>query len=83
MNDATVREFLKRKLDDIARNVKIRYQDIEGFERSIDDKVNEIHLLRVHYTSLLNSAIAYGLTEAKMKEDGWATLEQEEVEEDE
>ena len=78
MNDGTVREFLRRKLDDIARDVKIRYQDIEGFNRQIDDKYKEIHLLKVHYTSLMNTALAYGLTEEQMREDGYATLEDDE-----
>ena len=50
-------------------------QDIEGLERQIADKHDEIHLLKVHYTSLLNTALAYGLTEEEMKEAGYATLE--------
>ena len=75
MNDATVKHFLRRKLDTIARDIKIYNQDIEGLERRIADKHDEIHLLKVHYTSLLNTALAYGLTEEEMGEAGYATLE--------
>ena len=78
MNDATVREFLKRKLDGIARDVKIIYQDIEGCNRSIDDKLEKIYLLKIHYTSLVNTALAYDLTEEQMKDAGYEIIEPEE-----
>ena len=79
MNDATVREFLKRKLDGIARDVKIRYQDIEGYNKSIDDKLQEIHLLKIHYTSLLNTALAYDLTEEQIKDAGYEIIEHDDT----
>ena len=77
MNDATIREFLKNKLDTLARDVKIANQDIRGLENAIDDKHNKILLLKIHYTSLLNTALAYGLTEEQIKESGYDTLEPE------
>ena len=77
MNDATIAHHLRLKLDAIARDVKLLTQDIRGLERAISDKHDRIRLKRVEYTSFLNTALAYGVTEEKMREDVYETLEQE------
>ena len=75
MNDATIRDYLRNKLDGIARDVRMYLQDIKGLENMIQDKHDKIALLKVHYTSLLHTMLAYGYDEDQMKEDGYATLE--------
>ena len=79
MNDATVRNHLRKKLDSIARDVKMYFQDIDGLHRTIEDKLDRIRLLKVEYTSFLNTALAYGLTEEQMENDGYAMLEDDDV----
>lgn len=61
MNDATIRYYLEQELKRLTINISVRQQDIKGFERQIDDKLKEIANLKVHYTSLLNTALAYGM----------------------
>ena len=75
MNDETIAHHLRLKLDSIARDVKMYYQDIDGLHRTIEDKLDRIRLLKVEYTSFLNTALAYGLTEEQMENDGYAMLE--------
>ena len=79
MNDTTVMHHLRKKLDSLARDVKMEYQDIESLTRTIEDKLDRIRLLKVEYTSFMNTAMAYGLSEEKMKDDGYATLEDDDV----
>ena len=79
MNDTTVMHHLRKKLDSLARDVKMEYQDIESLTRTIEDKLDRIRLLKVEYTSFMNTALAYGLSEEKMKDDGYATLEDDDV----
>ena len=75
MNDATIRQYLRSKIDRIARDVMIYYQDIKGLERQIQDKHDKIALLKVHYTSLINTMLAYGGSEEQMRDEGWVTIE--------
>ena len=79
MNDTTVMHHLRKKLDSLARDVKMEYQDIESLTRTIEDKLDRIRLLKVEYTSFMNTALVYGLSEEKMKDDGYATLEDDDV----
>ena len=61
MNDGNIRYYLEKELKNLAIKISIRNQDIRSWEKSIDDHLKEIANLKVHYTSLLNTALAYGL----------------------
>ena len=67
MNDSNIRYYLEQELKRLTMNISIRNQDIRGFERQIDDKLKEIANLKVHYTSLLNTALAYGLDQEEFE----------------
>ena len=60
MNDGNIRFYLEREMAGIKTEIKILNDSIEGYSRNIDDAIKNITNLRVHYTSLLNTAIAYG-----------------------
>ena len=47
-------------MEEIDREIKQREAFIKGAENNIDDWHKEINNLKVHYTSLLNTMIAYG-----------------------
>ena len=60
MNDGNIRYYLKNEIADLEAEIKSRNNSIERWSRNIDDTIKEINNLRVHYTSLLNTSIAYG-----------------------
>ena len=60
MNDGNFRHYLQAEMADLKAEIKRLNDSIEGYSRNIDDTIKEINNLRVHYTSLLNTAIAYG-----------------------
>ena len=60
MNDGNFRHYLQAEMADLKAEIKWLNDNIEGYSRSIDDTLKKINNLRVHYTSLLNTAIAYG-----------------------
>ena len=69
MNESNIRYYLEQELKRLTMNISIRNQDIKGFERQIDDKLKEIANLKVHYTSLLNTALAYGLEREEIESE--------------
>ena len=60
MNDGNIRYYLEQEMADLKTEIKRLNTCVEGFSRNIDDAMKNITNLRVHYTSLLNTAIAYG-----------------------
>ena len=60
MNDGNIRHYLEAEMAYLEAEIKMRNDMIEGWSRNIDDSIKVIKNLRVHYTSLLNTAIAYG-----------------------
>ena len=60
MNDGNIRHYLFAEMADLKSEIKMKNNMVEGWSRNIDDTIKEITNLRVHYTSLLNTAIAYG-----------------------
>ena len=69
MNDGNIRYYLEQQLRKLTMDISIRNQDIKGLERTIDDKLKEIANLKVHYTSLLNTALAYGLEREEIESE--------------
>ena len=60
MNDGNIRHYLEIEMADLEARIKRLNDCVEGFSRNIDDAIKNITNLRIHYTSLLNTAIAYG-----------------------
>ena len=60
MNDGNVRHYLEQEMLEIKREIKMLDAYTEGANRNIDDWAKTRQNLKVHYTSLLNTAIAYG-----------------------
>ena len=60
MNDGNIRYYLEHELSHLRWKIKGLEDAIEGKHKWIDDLNKEIKNLKVHYTSLLNTAIAYG-----------------------
>ena len=60
MNDGNIRYYLKQEMADLKAQIKFLKDNIEGYNRQIDDTLKTIQSLKIHYTSLLNTAIAYG-----------------------
>ena len=77
MNDPSITWYLRKEISSLAREIKIKYQDMESFSRRIVDLEQSIAPLKVHYTSLLNTLLAYGQTVKDLRESGYDTLEQE------
>ena len=75
MNDPSITWYLRQQISSLAREIKIKYQDIESWHRRIVDLEQSIIPLKVHYTSLLNTLLAYGQTEKDLRESGYDTLE--------
>ena len=75
VNSANITYYLRKQIDALSRDIKIKYQDIESYHRRIHDAEKSIGPLRVHYTSLLNTLLAYGMTEKDLKEAGYDTLD--------
>ena len=60
MNDGNIRWYLTCRMQELERAIEQKESFIQGAERNIDDWHKEIQQLKIHYTSLLNTAIAYG-----------------------
>ena len=60
MNDGNVRYYLEQEMAELKAEIKMLNDNVEMYARNIDDTINKATNLRVHYTSLLNTAIAYG-----------------------
>ena len=60
MNDGNIRYYLKWEMLDLRQQIEEKEAYIRGAENNIDDWHKRIKNLKVHYTSLLNTAIAYG-----------------------
>ena len=60
MNDGNIRFYLEREMSDLKYKIKRENDFLENHSQRIDDILKKIKNLRVHYTSLLNTAIAYG-----------------------
>ena len=60
MNDANIKWYLENKMQALSEEIEMKESFIRGAENNIDEWHKEIKNLRVHYTSLLNTAIAYG-----------------------
>ena len=60
MNDGNIRYYLEQEMADLKSQIKFLKDNIEGYNRQIDDTLKTIQSLKIHYTSLLNTAIAYG-----------------------
>ena len=60
MNDGNIRQYLEFELSDLKAMIKSCNNDLEMYNRQIDDTLKRLRSLRVHYTSLLNTAISYG-----------------------
>ena len=60
MNDANTRWYLEQEMTKLKVFMKSLSNEIEAAHRHIDDWTKELGNTKVHYTSLLNTAIAYG-----------------------
>ena len=60
MNDGNIRAYLTVEMNKIKDDIEILKTYIKSNEQSIDDHLKRIQNLKIHYTSLLNTAIAYG-----------------------
>jgi len=65
MNDGNVRDknilyYLGNRMSELQREIQECEWTVESANRRIDDMNKRIINLRAHYTSLLNTAIAYG-----------------------
>jgi hypothetical protein len=68
MNDGNVRYYLEQELKRIATQIADNQRYVIQHERVIDDLLKITANLKVHYTSLLNTAIAYGLDKKEFEE---------------
>ena len=69
MNDGNVRYYLEALMSELKTEMKGLSDEIEGAHRKIDDWTDDLKYLKVHYTSLLNTAIAYGYEVEEDEED--------------
>jgi hypothetical protein len=60
MNDGNIWYYLEAEMATLKERIKSLNVNIESHLRRIDDIHKALINLRVHYTSLLNTAIAYG-----------------------
>ena len=60
MNDGNIRYYLESFMSGLKADMKQLSDEIEGAQRKIDDWTKELQMFKIHYTSLLNTAIAYG-----------------------
>jgi hypothetical protein len=60
MNDGNVRYYLEGEMAQLKNQIQMKEANLEGYSRRIDDCIKDLKNLRTHYTSLLNTAIAYG-----------------------
>ena len=59
MTDSNITWYLKREMKSLNRKIITLESSIRGSEMYIDDMHKKIKELKVHYTSLLNTALAY------------------------
>ncbi len=59
MTTANITWYLTKELKSLHRKIITYESSIRGSEQHIDDLHKKIKELKVHYTSLLNTAIAY------------------------
>lgn len=60
MNDGNILYYLQQEMEKLKSLIKMDEDNIEMHHRMIIDADKRLKSLRVHYTSLLNTAIAYG-----------------------
>ena len=60
MNDGNIKYYLEQEMSDLKSKILARETFIDGYHKRVDDALKELKNLRIHYTSLLNTAIAYG-----------------------
>ena len=60
MNDGNIKHYLDCELAHLKSKIKNHEDGIEARLRQINDLEKELKNFKVHYTSLLNTAIAYG-----------------------
>lgn len=60
MNEANILHYLTEEMERLKDEIRGKISLIENCNRRIDDNMKRIQKLKVHYTSLLNTAIAYG-----------------------
>ena len=60
MNDGNIRHYLECEMSYLKNQIQMKEGQIEGAHRRIDDETKALKNLKIHYTSLLNTAIAYG-----------------------
>ena len=60
MDDANVLYYLEQEMEQLTQSIKDKIRLVEENNRRIDDYMKEIAHLKIHYTSLLNTALAYG-----------------------
>ena len=70
MNESNIRYYLTCEMDDLKEKIKAKQSKIKEYECAMDDAHKEIANLKVHYTSLLNTAIAYGYEKEDEDIDG-------------
>ena len=60
MNDGNIRYYLEQEMAELKSLMEQNETNIEMHNRQIFDCVQIRRNLKIHYTSLLNTAIAYG-----------------------
>ena len=60
MTNSNITWYLKNEMKKLHMAISTKECAIRGAEQRIDDMHKEIKSLKVHYLSLLNTAIAYG-----------------------
>ena len=59
MTNSNITWYLKKEMKSLNRKIITFESSIRGSEMHIDDMHKKIKELKVHYTSLLNTALAY------------------------
>ena len=67
MNDGNIRYYLQEQLRDISKKIEALQHINKIVEQNIDDRIKQIANLKVHYTSLLNTALAYGMDQEEFE----------------
>jgi hypothetical protein len=68
MNEANIQWYLSNEMRKINGSINANQQAIKALEQEIDDRLKTIANLKVHYTSLLNTALDYGLDKQEFEE---------------
>ena len=75
MNDGNIKHYLIKEADKLARKIQDGLCAIKYSEQHIEDMHGEITKWKAHYTSLINSLLAYDETEESIKDAGYAIVE--------